>query len=116
MKKSTIVLFLLSGFFFCSLNCGFAQDPMPTVKIYLKNYSLLPKGVGLKMIKPNQEVDISYRGSWMPLAKKAFEVAVGTRIEFIADKSAIMSGKADQYQGKLIVTVKADDAGKTFSF
>jgi hypothetical protein len=86
------------------------------VKIYLKSNSLLPKGVGIKEINPNGKVGVSYRGSWMPFARNIWEVPVGTRLEYIADKSVIMSGKAADYQGKLIVEVKATDDGKTFTF
>jgi hypothetical protein len=43
-------------------------------------------------------------------------VPVGTRLEYIADKSVVMSGNAASVKGKLIVEVKAADEGKTFSF
>jgi hypothetical protein len=85
-------------------------------QIYLKNNSLLPKGVGIKEVKPNAPVSTSFRGSWMPFATKIWEVPVGTRLEYLTEKSAIMSGNAASVQGKLIVEVKASDEGKTFTF
>jgi hypothetical protein len=86
------------------------------VKVYLKSSSLLPRGVGIKEINPNGKVEVSYRGNWMPFTRNIWEVPVGTRLEYIADKSVIMSGKAADYKGKLIVEVKAADGGKTFTF
>jgi hypothetical protein len=106
-----IALFLMS-------NSTFAQstESGKKVKIYLKNNSWLPKGVGIKEVKPDASVNTSYTGMWMPLATKIWEVQVGTRLEYIADKSMIMSGNASAVKGKLIVAVKAEDEGKTFSF
>jgi hypothetical protein len=86
------------------------------VQIYLKNNSLLPKGVGIKEIKPNVPITNAYIGSWMPFSSKLWEVPVGTRLEYIADKSVIMAGNAAKVQGKLIVEVKVTDEGKTFTF
>jgi hypothetical protein len=116
MKKIAIVSSIIA--LFLVTNATFAQNTNNTkwVKIYLKSNSLLPKGVGIKEINPNGKVEVSYRGSWMPFARNIWEVPVGTRLEYIADKSVIMSGNAATYQGKLIVDVKATDDGKTFTF
>jgi hypothetical protein len=99
-------------------NSTFAQstESVKKVKIYLKNNSWLPKGVGIKEVKPDASINTSYTGTWMPLASKMWEVPVGTRLEYIADKSMIMSGNAAAVKGKFIVEVKAADEGKTFSF
>lgn len=103
---------------FVMSNITFAQstESVKKVKVYLKNKSWLPKGVGIKEVKPDASVNTSYMGSWMPLATKMWEVPVGTRLEYIADKSVVMSGNAAAVKGKLIVEVKAEDEGKTFSF
>lgn len=113
MKNITIIIVLciLSNKTFTQTNGN-----VKWVKIYLKSNSLLPKGVGIKEINPNGKVEISYRGSWMPFARNIFAVPVGTRLEYIADKSVIMSGNAANYKGKLIVEVKDTDDGKTFTF
>jgi hypothetical protein len=116
MKKCAFISTVLTIIaLFVASNNGVAQNPQ-TVKVYLKNNSLLPKGVGIKQIKPDASVSTNYSGMWMPFASKVWEVPVGTRLEYIADKSVIMSGNAANYQGKLIVAVQASDAGKTFSF
>jgi hypothetical protein len=106
-----IALFVMS-------NITFAQstESVKKVKIYLKNNSWLPKGVGIKEVKLDASVNTSYMGTWMPLATKMWEVPVGTRLEYIADKSMIMSGNTAAVKGKLIVEVKAADEGKTFTF
>jgi hypothetical protein len=106
-----IALFVMS-------NITFAQsaESVKKVKVYLKNNSWLPKGIGIKEVKPDATVNTSYMGSWMPLATKMWEVPVGTRLEYIADKSVVMSGNAAAVKGKLIVEVKATDEGKTFTF
>jgi hypothetical protein len=119
MKKSVFlsIVFTIIALLSAS-NLTFAQsaNAPKMVKIYLKNNSLLPKGVGIKEVKPDASVNTSFRGSWMPFASKIWEVAVGTRLEYITDKSAIMSGNAASVQGKFIVEVKASDEGKTFNF
>ena len=99
-------------------NITFAQstENLKKVKVYLKNNSWLPKGVGIKEVKPDASISTSYMGLWMPLATKMWEVPVGTRLEYIADKSVVMSGNAASVKGKLIVEVKAADEGKTFAF
>jgi hypothetical protein len=106
-----IALFVMS-------NTTFAQstESVKKVKVYLKNSSWLPKGVGIKEVKPDATVNTSYTGTWMPLATKVWEVPVGTRLEYIADKSVIMNGNTAAVKGKLIVDVKATDEGKTFAF
>ena len=119
MKKIAIISTIIA--LFLVTNAAFAQNADNTnnakwVKVYLKSNSLLPKGVGIKEINPNGKVEVSYRGNWMPFARNIWAVPVGTRLEYIADKSVIMSGKAADYQGKLIVEVKATDDGKTFTF
>lgn len=99
-------------------NTAIAQTDISqkTVKIYLKSNSWLPKGVGIKEIKPNQTITNSYIGSWMPFSSRVWEVPVGTRLEYISDKTAIMAGNAALAKGKLIVEVRATDEGKTFTF
>ncbi len=120
MKKCALISTVLTIIaLFVASNNSIAQNaPAPTqsVKVYLKNNSLLPKGVGIKTIKPDASVNTSYSSMWMPFASKVWEVPVGTRLEYIADKSVIMSGNAAAYKGALIVEVKASDAGKTFTF
>jgi hypothetical protein len=119
MKKvSKLPVIALVFSLFMVSQSAFAQattnDKM--VKIYLKSNSFLPKGVGIKEVKPNMPITNAYIGSWMPFSSKLWEVPVGTRLEYIADKSAIMAGNAAKVQGKLIVEVKATDEGKTFTF
>lgn len=106
-----IALFMMS-------NSTFAQsiESVKKVKIYLKNSSFLPKGVGIKEVKLDASVTTNYTGMWMPRAVKMWEIPVGTRLEYIADKSVVMSGNAAAVKGKLIVEVKATDEGKTFAF
>jgi hypothetical protein len=117
-KSSVLSIVMMVIVLFLASNSTFAQsaNSPKLVKVYLKNNSLLPKGVGIKEVKPNAGISTSFRGSWMPFASKMWEVPVGTRLEYIADKSAIMGGNASSVQGKLIIEVKASDEGKTFSF
>jgi hypothetical protein len=119
MKKvSKLPVIALVFALFIVSQSAFAQtaNNNKMVKIYLKNNSLLPKGVGIKEIKPNMPITNAYVGSWMPFSSKLWEVPVGTRLEYITDKSVIMAGNAAKVQGKLIVEVKAMDDGKTFTF
>ena len=119
MKKQAFISTICTIIaFFVMSNITYAQstESVKKVKIYLKNSSFLPKGVGIKEVKPDASVNTSYTGMWMPLSSKMWEVAVGTRLEYIADKSMIMNGNAATMKGKLIVEVQAVDEGKTFVF
>jgi hypothetical protein len=116
MKNSILTCLLFFVVYFSLSQVVLGQNEAPLVNIYLKNHSLLPKGVGLKITKPQQTPDISFYGSWMPFAKKMLALPVGTKVEFISDKAVVMSGNAASHSGKLIAEVKAADQGKVFSF
>jgi hypothetical protein len=116
MKPSIIFTALFICASMCISTTAMGQNEAPLVKIYLKNHSLLPKGVGLKITRPEQEPSTSFYGSWMPLTKKELNLPVGTKVEFVSNKALVMSGNAGKYQGKLIAEVKAGDREKVFSF
>jgi hypothetical protein len=116
MKNSIVTCFLFFVAFFGFSNTVLGQNEGPLVKIYLKNHSLLPKGVGLKITRPMQAPDISFYGTWMPFAKKMLALPVGTKVEFISDKAVVMSGNAASHSGKLVAEVKAEDSDRIFSF
>jgi hypothetical protein len=119
MKKQAFIstiCTIISVFVMSNITFAQSTESVKKVKVYLKNNSWLPKGVGIKEVKPDASVNTSYTGAWMPLATKMWEVPVGTRLEYIADKSVVMGGNAAAVKGKLIVEVKAADEGKTFTF
>jgi hypothetical protein len=116
MKSSIFFTVLFMCAFLGMGTTAMGQNEAPLVKIYLKNNSLLPKGVGLKITKPDLEPSTSFYGSWMPLAKKELNLPIGTKVEYISNKALVMSGNAKKHQGKLIAEVKAGDRDKVFSF
>jgi hypothetical protein len=92
-----------------------AQEGIQKVTVNLKNNSALPRKFMVITYQPSNNGSNCTNGMLlMPTFSKAFEVEVGTRF-FIADSrqvNTVMGGQ--KLSGTPFLTVKAEDAGKTF--
>jgi hypothetical protein len=92
-----------------------ASKSIQKVTVNLKNNSALPRKFMVITYQPSNNGSNGMNGIvLMPTFSKAFELEVGTRI-FIADSgqvNTVMGGQ--KLDGTPFLTVKAEDAGKTF--
>lgn len=91
------------------------SNSIQKVTVYLKNNSALPRKFMVITYQPSNNGSNGTNGIvLMPTFTKTFELEVGTRI-FIADSgqvNTVMGG--EKLTGTPFLTVKAEDAGKTF--
>ena len=91
------------------------QNSLQKVTINLKNNGALPRKYMVITYQPSNNGSNGTNGILlMPTFSKSFEVEIGTRF-FIADSgqvNTVMSGQ--KLKGTPFLTVKAEDAGKTF--
>lgn len=106
-----LVIILVCFAALCSSHALTAQ----TVQFKLRNNHIFPKSVLLLKIAPDGQKETSYYGGWFPFRRKTIELQVGARLEYLKkDKvPTAMSGDFSTLSGRLLLEVKAGDAGKT---
>ncbi len=114
MKNILLAIFFLT----CLTMISNAQNSsVPTIKIKLKNSSLLPRKVTIITYQPGETGNGTEQVTMMPKSEKSLTYREGTKL-YLADAKqvdVVMSGKRiDEQRPFLIVSKK--DAGKTFSF
>ncbi len=94
-----------------------APEPKKTVAISLKNSSLLPRKIALISYEPGETGNSTNIFVLAPVVgSKTFRFPAGTRL-YVADDdqvNTVMSGKRID-SGKPFLTVRPEDAGKSFS-
>ena len=123
MKKVNffIAILIFAGLFFPISNTA-AQSPTAQtvkstmVKFYVKNNSILPHRFIIKLKDPSENGHGSHVGMWLPFQTNVYEMPVGSTVEKMrsSDVAIMMNGQGNSIFGKMIVQVKASDAGKTF--
>lgn len=89
-----------------------------TVSIWIKNNSLFPHKVILKVREVGKPaVYGSYITVYLPYGSKKIELPVGATLEQMKDTDlpVMMNGKGNDITGKILVTAQATDQGKTFN-
>lgn len=111
-------IFLTVLFLTCFTVVSNAQNTQPaTVRVKLKNSSLLLKKVTIITYQPGDTGNGTEQVTMMPKATKTLRYLEGTKI-YLADAKqvgVVMSGKRIDMEKPFLV-VKKEDAGKTFSF
>ncbi|HZH66809.1 MAG TPA: hypothetical protein VEY10_18110 [Flavisolibacter sp.] len=114
MKK---VLFAVIIMTFVNTISNAQNSQTPSIKIKLKNSSLLPKRVTIITYQPGDSGNGTEQVTMLPKSKKELTYKEGTKIYLANSKQVdiVMSGRKID-QDKPFLVLKKGDAGKTFVY
>lgn len=123
MKK--LILIMVIGFIALMgavINLSYAQNAAKdftkekNIHIQIQNNSLLPRRFTIKL-KGATQTDYGVASFFLfSYSKYTGEYPVGTSVYLVTTEEKEVLMKGEETPGKLILTVKAEDQGKTFKF